>query len=85
MLKKTFLQILQNLQKNACAGASFLKKLQLACIFISKYTLPQVLFCKFCKMFKNTYFEELDESEELGKNIVWSKSVYNWLKCLGLH
>ena len=51
-----FLKISQNLQENTCTRASFLIKLQ-ACNFIKKETLEQ-FSCEFCKIFKNTYFEE---------------------------
>ena len=52
---KVFLKISQNLDENACTGVSFLKKLQ-ACNFIKKETPTQVFFCKFCKIFKSTFF-----------------------------
>ena len=44
-------------QENTCERVSFLIKLQaLACIFIKKETLVQVLSCEFCEIFKNTFF-----------------------------
>ena len=70
--QKVFLEILQNSQENICGGVS-LRKLQAACSFIREGTLAEVFSCKFCKIFKNTYFEELKELEELNKYIVWSK------------
>ena len=45
-VKKVFLEILQILQENTCARASFL---------IKKETLAQVLSCKFCEISKNTF------------------------------
>ena len=54
-----FLKISQNLQDNTCVRASFLVKLQAsACNFTKKETLAQVLSCKFCEFFKNTFFTE---------------------------
>ena len=46
-------------QENTCERVSFLIKLQvLACIFIKKETLVQVLSCEFCEIFKNTFFTD---------------------------
>ena len=50
--KKMFLKISQNSQENPCARVSFLTN------FVKKKTLAQVFSCEFCKMFKNTCFEE---------------------------
>ena len=50
-----FLEISQNSQENTCARVSFLIK---ACNFIKKETLAQVLSCKFCEIFKKTFFTE---------------------------
>ena len=57
-VRKGFLEILQNSQENTCARVSFLIKLQAACNFIKKETLPQVFSCEFCEMFKNNFFIE---------------------------
>ena len=58
-VKKVFLKILQNSQKNMCARISFLIKLQSeTCNFIKKGTLAQVFSCGFCEIFKNTFFTE---------------------------
>ena len=46
--KKAFLKIWQNSQENTCTGISFLINLQIL-------TYLQVLFCEFCKYFKNTF------------------------------
>ena len=54
-IKKVFLKISQNSQENA-GEASILIKLPE--VFIKKETLRQVLFCKFCDIFKNTFFIE---------------------------
>ena len=55
-VKKVFLEILQNSQKNTCARVSFLIKLQTsACNFIKKETLAQVFSCEFCKISKNSF------------------------------
>ena len=43
----------------------FLIKLQTACRFITKETSAQVFSCKICKIFKNNYFEELEELDGL--------------------
>ena len=57
--KKVFLKILQNSQENTCTRASILRKLQAsACNFIKKETLAHVFSCKFCKIFRNTFFTE---------------------------
>ena len=53
--KKVFLEISQNSQKNICARASFLIKLQ-ALNFTKKETLAQVFSCEFCESSKNTFF-----------------------------
>ena len=51
-----FLEILQNLQENICARASFLIKLQAeACNLIKKENLAQVFSCEFCEISKNTF------------------------------
>ena len=42
-----FLEILQNLQENTCARASFLTKLQ-----------AKVFSCEFCEISKNTFLTE---------------------------
>ena len=54
-----FLKNSQNLQESTCASVSFLVKLQAeACSFTKKEALTQVLSCKFCEIFKNTYITE---------------------------
>ena len=45
-VKKVFLEILQNSQKNTCARA---------CNFIKIETLVQVFSCEFCEISKNTF------------------------------
>ena len=45
--KKVFLKILQNSQENTCIKARN---------FIKKETPLQVFSCKFCEIFKNTFF-----------------------------
>ena len=50
-----FLEILQNSQKNTCAKAYFLIKLQAS---IKKKTLAQVFSWEFYKISKNTFFTE---------------------------
>ena len=47
-MKKVFLEILQNSQENSCA--------KIACNFIKKETLVQVLSCEFYEISKNTLF-----------------------------
>ena len=49
--KKVFLEISQNSQENTYARVSFLIKT----FFIKKDPLAQVLFCKFCDIWKNTF------------------------------
>ena len=58
-IKKVFLIILQNTQKNTCAGVSFLIKLLAeASNFINIETLTKVFSCELCEIFKNTFFTE---------------------------
>ena len=57
-VKKQSLNISQNSRENTCAGVSFLIKLLEAGNFIKKKTPTKVLSCKFCEIFKNTYFAE---------------------------
>ena len=55
-VKNVFLKVLQNSQENICARVSFLMKMQAeACNFIKKETLAQVISCKFCEIFKDTF------------------------------
>ena len=49
---KMFLRVLQNSQESICVGVSFWKNRMI------KKTLTQVFSCEFCKIFKNTYFDE---------------------------
>ena len=57
-VKKSFLEISQNVQKNTCARVSFLMKLQTSpCRFIKKETLAQVFSCEFCEISKNTFLQ----------------------------
>ena len=51
-VRKVFLEISQNSQKNTCARVSFLIK---ACNFTEKETLAQVFSCEFCEISKNTF------------------------------
>ena len=53
-VKKVFLKISQNSQKNTCARVSFLITLQVLGTVLE--TLAQVFFCGFCEVFKNTFF-----------------------------
>ena len=48
-LKKLFWEISQNSQENTCASLFFNN-------FIKKEALAQVFSCKFCKIWKNTFF-----------------------------
>ena len=58
-IKKVFLKISQNSQKNICVRASFLITLQVEAFnFIKKETLEQVFSCEFCKISKNTFLTE---------------------------
>ena len=57
-VKKVFLKILQNSQKNTCVRVSFLIKLQASCNFIKKEVLAQVFSYELCKIFKNTFYIE---------------------------
>ena len=47
-IEKLFLKTLQHSRENTCAGISFYQQ----------ETPKQVLFCEYCKIFKNNYFEE---------------------------
>ena len=49
--KKVSLKMSQNSQENTCVRPSNFK-------FISNETPKQVFPCKFCKIFKNTFFTE---------------------------
>ena len=70
-----FLKIVQNSQKNTCAGVSGCRPL--VCNFVKKETPAQLLFCKFCKNFRNTsqllplHFEEviMQNQERYKKNL----------------
>ena len=60
-------------KKNAELRMQSSLKQTMACNFIKKETLPLVLSCEFCIIFKNTYFEEhlerlLLESHLLSRN-----------------
>ena len=54
------MRISQNSQEIICVRVSFLIKLQASGLnnFIKKKTLAQLFSCKFCKVFKNTFFTE---------------------------
>ena len=55
-VKKMFLEISQNSQKNTCARVSFLVKLQAwAYNFVKKDTLAQVFYCESSRISKNTF------------------------------
>ena len=56
-MKKVFLKILQNSQKNTCARVSFLIKLQTSDNFIKKEALAQGFSYEFCEIFKNTFLQ----------------------------
>ena len=58
-VKKVFLEMSQNSQKNTCARVSFLIKLLASCNFIKKETLAQVFSCEFCGVSKHTFFQFL--------------------------
>ena len=59
LCKKVFVEISQHSQKNTCARASFLIKLQAqACNFFKKEALAQVFSCECCDISKNTFFTE---------------------------
>ena len=54
-VKKVFLKISQNSQKNTCARVSFLISCSpRACNFVKKETLAQVFSCEICEISKNT-------------------------------
>ena len=68
-VKKVFLEISENSQKNTCSRRSFLIKLQARNFakfkgkhlcqrlsFIKKESLTQVFSCKFCEISKYTFF-----------------------------
>ena len=54
-IKKVFLEISQNSQKNICVRVSFSIWMQEACNFIKKETLAQVFSCKFWEISKNNF------------------------------
>lgn len=43
------------------------------CNFIKKETMPQVFFCKFFKLFKNTFFMEHIRQTASGSSFVLSE------------
>ena len=49
-MKKAFLEVSRNSQKNTYARVSFLIR------FIKKETLGQLFSCEFCEISKNTFF-----------------------------
>ena len=56
--KKDILKISQTSQQSTCARVSFLINLQAwTCNFIPEETLAQVFSCKFCEIFRNTFFQ----------------------------
>ena len=58
-IRKAFLKISQNSQKNTCSRVSFVIQLKAeAYNFIKKVTLTQMFFCEFWEMFKSTFFTE---------------------------
>ena len=58
-MKKVFLKIPQNSQKNTHVGVSFLIKLQISSSnFIKKEIPTQVFFCEFCENFLRMFFIE---------------------------
>ena len=61
-MKKVFLEISENSQKNTCARDAFLIKLQILLLrpatLLKKESLAQVFFCEFCEISKNTFFTE---------------------------
>ena len=58
-IKKVFLKIWQNSQENTVSETSFFKSCwPEACNVLKKATLTQVFSCKFCEIFKNTFFTE---------------------------
>ena len=58
VIKKMFLKSTQNLMRNTC-GVFFNKVANTACKFIKKQIpTPQVFSCKFCEIFRNTFFTE---------------------------
>ena len=67
-IKKVFIKISQNLQKNTGARASFLIKLPaLARILIEKKTMAQVFSCEFCKTFKSDFSTKYIRATASGK------------------
>ena len=55
-LKKVFLKISQNSQKNVCASLFFKEScMSHACNIIKKVTLVQVFSCESCEIFKRTF------------------------------
>ena len=59
-IKKVFLKILLNSQKNICFKISFWIKLLVfrAYIFIQKATPSQNFYCEFCEILKNSFFTQ---------------------------
>ena len=54
-VKKVFLKVSQNSQKNTCARVSFLIKLQTLGNFIEKEALAQVFSYEICEIFMNIF------------------------------
>ena len=81
-VKNVFLKVLQNSQENICARVSFLMKMQAeACNFIKKETLAQVISCKFCEIFKNTFSYRI-QLNSCNSNSYNSKNHLNQTDCL---
>ena len=54
-LKKMFLKVSQNLQKNTCARVSFLLKLQTSGNLIKNEALAQLFFYEIWEIFMKTF------------------------------
>ena len=80
---KEFSKIPQNSQGNFFAGVSFTIRLQTGGLqFHEIQNLVQVLYCKFCEIFKKIYFANVCESLLLKKKIFTGVSFH---KTLGFH
>ena len=55
-VKKVFLKISENSQKNTCASLFFNKVADLRPATLLKLTLTQVFSCEFCEILRTTFF-----------------------------
>ena len=81
-VKRVFLNILQNSEKNNCARASFSTKLQAD--YCRKKIATHVFSYKICEMFKNIFFKEHLRMTDSGLEVfqaifyTYSRNIWNF-------